>query len=220
MKIRSVDKNEKSIIDDVVRIHLDTFEGFFLTFMGKGFLKQMYSSYCAHGESGLFVAEDDGGKVVGFLAYSGDMSGLYKYMIKKKLIPFAWYSMGAFCRKPKVFMRLIRAFLKPSESERAEKYTELASIGVDPAAKSKGIGSMLIDKLKETVDFSENAYITLETDAENNEAANRFYQKNGFTLAREYVTREGRKMNEYRFLGKGGEAATAEEAVGKAEETV
>ena len=199
MQIRKVEKNETSVINDVVRIHLDTFEGFFLTFMGKGFLKTMYSSYCAHNGSGLFVATDGEGKTVGFLAYSGDMSGLYKYMIKKKLIPFGWYSMGAFFRKPKVFMRLIRAFLKPSESVREEKYVELASIGVDPSAKSKGIGSQLIDKLKESVDFTENAYITLETDAENNEGANRFYQKNGFKLIREYATHEGRKMNEYRF---------------------
>ena len=141
MQIREVGKNEKGIIDQVVRIHLDTFEGFFLTFMGKGFLKTMYSSYCAHGESGLLIAMDEEGKTVGFLAYSGNMSGLYKYMIKKKLIPFAWYSLGAFVRKPKVFMRLIRAFLKPSESQRDESYVELASIGVDPSAKSKGIGS-------------------------------------------------------------------------------
>ena len=202
MQIREVGKNEKGIIDEVVRIHLETFEGFFLTFMGKGFLKTMYSSYCAHGESGLLIAVDEKGKTVGFLAYSGNMSGLYEYMIKKKLIPFAWYSLGAFFRKPKVFMRLVRAFLKPSESQRDESYVELASIGVDPSAKSKGIGSQLIDKLKDIVDFAKNAYITLETDAENNEGANRFYQKNGFTLIREYATREGRKMNEYRFAPK------------------
>ena len=202
MQIREVGKNEKDIINDVVRIHLDTFEGFFLTFMGKGFLKTMYSSYCAHGESGLLIAVDEDGNTVGFLAYSGNMSGLYKYMIKKKLIPFAWYSLGAFFRKPKVFMRLVRAFLKPSESKREESYVELASIGVDPSAKSKGVGSQLIDKLKEIVDFAKNAYITLETDAENNEGANRFYQKNGFSLIREYATREGRKMNEYRFAPK------------------
>lgn len=199
MQIRNVDKNEKAVIENVVRIHLDTFEGFFLTFMGKGFLKQMYSSYCAHKDSGLLIAEDENGSVIGFLAYSENMSGLYKYMIKKRLIPFAWYSLGAFFRKPKVFMRLIRAFLKPSESQREERYTELASIGVDPNIKSKGVGSLLIDKLKEIVDFSKNAYITLETDAENNEGANHFYRKNGFKLVKEYSTREGRKMNEYRY---------------------
>ena len=56
-----------------------------------------------------------------------------------------------------------------------------------------------ISKLKEDVDFNAFEYIALETDAENNEAANKFYLKNGFTLANEYQTREGRKMNEYRY---------------------
>ena len=201
MDIRKIDSSEKQIIDEVVRIHLDTFTGFFLTFMGKGFLTQMYRSYCEHAESELLAAFDDGGKPVGFLAYSGDMSGLYKYMIKKKLIPFAWYSMGAFCRKPKVFMRLIRAFLKPGESSRDEKYVELASIGVDPNVKSKGVGSQLIGYLKDTVDMNAYEYISLETDAVNNEGANHFYVKNGFVLEREYETHEGRKMNEYRWRG-------------------
>ena len=90
--IRAVKSEEKELINDIVTIHLNTFTGFFLTFMGKGFLNQMYRSYCDHGESGLLVAEYDG-KTVGFLAYSENFSGLYKYMIKTRLIPFGWYSV-------------------------------------------------------------------------------------------------------------------------------
>lgn len=167
--------------------------------MGKGFLRQMYLSYCEHDMSELLVACDENGETLGFLAWSSDMSGLYKYMIKKRLVPFAWYSLGAFFRKPKVFMRLVRAFLKPGESTREEAYVELASIGVNPEIKSRGVGSSLIDSLKERVDFSKYAYITLETDADNNEGANHFYQKNGFSLVRNFKTREGRSMNEYRY---------------------
>ena len=200
IQVRHISKTDKETIDDIVRIHLDTFQGFFLTFMGRSFLKLMYRSYIEYGSSDILVAFEDG-KPIGFLAYSGDLSGLYKYMIKKRLIPFAWYSLGAFFRKPNVFIRLVRAFLKPGESKRTEKYVELASIGVDPNLKSKGIGSQLIDSLKAQVDFNEYAYITLETDSENNEGANHFYQKNGFVFEREFETYEGRKMIEYRFAG-------------------
>lgn len=198
--IRKVKKNEKSIINEIVKIHLMTFEGFFLTFMGKGFLRQMYTAYTRHSSSDILIDVDDN-CVNGFLAYSENLSGLYKFMIKHHLIPFAWYSLAAFLRKPKVFMRLVRAFLKPNESQRDEKYVELASIGVHPDAKSKGVGSNLIDCLKNEVDFDAFAYITLETDALNNEAANRFYVKNGFQIFREYETREGRRMYEYRYSG-------------------
>ena len=201
MIIRAVEKTENKIIDAVVNIHINTFNGFFLTFMGKGFLRQMYRAYCYHNHSNLLVAIDDKGDVIGFLAYSTDMSGLYKFMIKKRIIPFAWYSLGALIKRPKIFIRLIRAFLKPNESKREERYVKLTSIGVRPDVKSKGIGSLMIDKLKSMVNFDDYAYILLETDADNNVAANNFYLKNGFLLSNSYVTKEGRKMNEYHYQG-------------------
>lgn len=198
MEIRKISCCEKNVIACVVDIHIKTFTGFFLTFMGKGFLKQMYTSYCMHEKSELIGAfEED--VPIGFCAYSANMSGLYKFMIKKKLIPFAWYSLGAFIRKPGVFMRLLRAFLKPSESERTEEYVELASIGVAPDIKNKGMGTNLIEYVKNHVDFSKISYIALETDAVDNDNVNAFYVKNGFKLERTYNTREGRKMNEYRY---------------------
>lgn len=198
--IREVKSNEKELINEIVTIHLNTFTGFFLTFMGRGFLKQMYQSYCDYDESGLLVAEEDG-KALGFLAFSSNFSGLYKFMIKTRLIKFGWYSIGAFFRRPSAFMHIISAFLKPGEAKREEKYVELSSIGVDPYVKSKGIGSKLIDALKDNVDFNKFAYINLETDAVDNEGAIHFYEKNGFVRERMFETDEGRKMYEYRFVG-------------------
>ena len=198
MKIQSVGFQEKDIIKEVVLIHLATFKGFFLTFMGKGFLYEMYKSYVSHEKSELIVAYEQG-QVVGFLAYSSDLSGLYKFMIKHRLIPFAWYALGAFFRKPKVFLRLIRAFLKPKDAKREENYIELSSIGVLPQYKSQGVGTKLIDYLKQKVDFNKFAYIALETDAVNNDGVNKFYIKNGFVLEKTFATRENRLMNEYRY---------------------
>lgn len=198
--IREVKSDEKNLINDIVTIHLNTFKGFFLTFMGRGFLNQMYRSYCDYNESGLLVAEDNG-KALGFLAYSTNFSGLYKFMIKTRIIKFGWYSAGAFLRRPSAFMHIIRAFLKPSEVKRKEKYVELSSIGVDPTIKSKGIGTLLIDELKKKVDFKKFAYITLETDAVDNERTIHFYEKNGFVRDRIFETEEGRKMYEYRYVG-------------------
>ena len=198
MKIRILASHEKNVIDALTNIHINTFQGFFLTFMGRGFLKQMYSAYAEHKESGVLVAEQDG-QVCGFLAWSGNMSGLYKHMLRTRVIPFAWFSIGAFVRRPKAFFHIVRAFLKPSESRRNDEYIELSSIGVDPKWKKHGIGSMLIDNLKELVDFEKYAYITLETDAINNDAAILFYEKNEFVRFRFYSTPEGREMIEFRY---------------------
>ena len=188
----------KKELDDVVKIHMETFEGFFLTFLGKGFLTQMYKGFIDHTNSGLIVAKYNG-KIVGVLAYSEDLSAFYKYLINTRLISFAWYGLGATIRKPSTMFRLVRAFLKPSETKRGEKYVELSSIGVLPEVKGQHIGTYMIDKLKEIFDEDKYEYINLETDAENNNGANLFYVKNDFKLVRSFETPEGRKMNEYRW---------------------
>lgn len=196
--IRKLEDNNPDVINDVVKLHLRTFEGFFLSFMGYGFLKQMYTSYCEHDKSDILIAVNED-EIVGFLAYSYDYSGLYKFMLKRRLILFAWYSLGAFLRQPTVFLRLIKAFLKPSEVKRIEKYVELASIGVDPDFKSRGVGSLLIQDLKSRINFQEYQYITLETDALDNDKAIYFYKKNGFEKCRTLKTSEGRMMLELRY---------------------
>jgi len=201
MKITKCNCVNDKIIDDIADVHIWAFSGFFLTFMGKGFLRAMYKSYCEHPNSGLLLATEED-CLVGFLAYSADMSGLYKYMIKKRLPLFAWYSCSALCKKPVIFMRLLRAFLRPSEAKREESYVELASICVRPEIKSKGVGTALINELKSIVDFDNYSYIKLETDAKDNDAVNAFYVKNGFVLDNVYKTPEGREMNEYRCYGK------------------
>ncbi len=198
MEVYVLDKKEKSVFKDIAEIHVKTFKGFFLTFMGKGFLKVMYKSYFEFKDSGLILAKENN-ILIGFLAFSKNMSAFYKYMLKKHFFAFLFYSFLAFLRKPKVFFRLLRALNKSDETKRTENYVELSSIGVLPDYKGLGAGSLLIDKLKSIVDFNTFSYINLETDADNNDKVNVFYVKNGFILVDEYKTREGRRMNEYRF---------------------
>lgn len=198
MKYYCLENKEK--IRDVVDVHLRTFQGFFLTFLGRGFLKLFYSGFVEREGSGIIVAENANKEVIGFLAYSDDISEFYKYLIKKKLFGFAWYAGIAFLKKPQIMFRLLRAFMYPKESRRTKKYIELSSIGVLANSANAGVGSCLIDKLKNIAQRNQLlSYIKLETDAVDNEKANAFYKKNGFYLNNEYTTPEGRRMNEYRF---------------------
>ncbi|MBE5943873.1 MAG: GNAT family N-acetyltransferase [Lachnospiraceae bacterium] len=189
---------EKALIEEIVCIHMQAFEGFFLTELGKGFLKTLYKGYMDDEKSGILVAKEKG-KLLGFVAYSKDYSAFFKGLIKRKIIQFGFYSMLAFIKHPSFLKRLIGAFGKSDEVAREEKYVELSSIAVKKEIESKGVGSKMINKLKEITDFTEYKYISLETDAENNDKVNGFYKKNGFELTREYGTKYGRKMNEYRY---------------------
>lgn len=56
MNIIEVRADEKALLHAVTAVHMETFPGFFLTFMGKGFLQKMYLSYCEYGEAALLAA--------------------------------------------------------------------------------------------------------------------------------------------------------------------
>ena len=112
----------KNRIPEVVDVHMQSFTGFFLTFLGKGFLKQLYKGFVEYNGSGLIVAVNEDDKIIGFLAYSDDLSGFYKYLIKKQLIPFAWYAGLGFLRNPRILFRLLRAFTYSGEAKREENY--------------------------------------------------------------------------------------------------
>ncbi len=191
-------KNKKRAVE-VVDVHMQSFAGFFLTFLGKGFLKQLYQGFMEHNRSGILAAVGRNDRIVGFLAYSEDLSGFYQYLIKKHLLTFSWYAFLGFVRNPKICFRLFRAFFYSREAKRQEAYIELASLGVLPDMEGMGVGSRLIENLKRRAEGGKYQYIKLETDSENNDRVNRFYVKNGFVLDHSYLTREGRKMNEYRF---------------------
>lgn len=188
----------KKEVARIVEIHIKSFQNFFLTFLGKAFLTQLYVSYIEDERSGIIVCKKNG-RIIGFIAYSKDYSGFYKRILKKRFIQFGYYAFFAFLRNPKILKRLLSAFNKSEEVKKDSNYIELASIAVDTSFQAIGIGKLLLDYLKNMVDFNEFDYINLETDAINNEKVNNFYLKNEFSLFRQYQTNEGRLMNEYRY---------------------
>ncbi len=198
IKIRELRTNEKIYIKNIAGLHKQAFPSFFLTQLGIPFLKTLYEGYLEDVHSGIMIAEDED-RLMGFIAYSNNYSEFYKGLMKNHLPKFAVCSLGAFIRHPAFLKRLLFAFRKSGSVVKEEDYVELASICVDPALNNKGVGSALINFLKAQVDFSKYAYINLETDADGNDHVNQFYLKNGFYLARTFITPEGRKMNEYRY---------------------
>ena len=71
------------------------------------------------------------------------------------------------------------------------------SIAVRPGSEGRGVGRQLVEAFCREFVVRGAPAISLTTDRDHNDHANRFYQKLGFHLGRIYVTPEGRAINEY-----------------------
>ena len=196
--IKSLTKPDRKVIDQIVKLHLDSFQGFFLSSLHPGFLRQLYKSFATHPQSDLLVAFD-GDKPVGFVAYSYDTTGAYRHMLWRYFFQFVWYSFLSFLKQPSIFFKMFSALSMPYSHKREVGYVKVFSIGVEPEYRVHGIGSRLIEEMKSRIDFDTYEYITLETDALEDNKANDFYKKNGFRLSSEFYTFEGRHMNKYHY---------------------
>lgn len=180
-------------VDAVTAVHLAAFPGFFLSFLGPRFLRELYRAIVAHEESIAFVAVD-GARVIGFVAGSGS-GGFYRSAARRRWFRFALASAGALLRKPSIAPRLLRALYAPPRT--SSEGALLMSLAVDPAIRRSGAGRLLTRAFVDRARERGASAVVLTTDRVGNDAVNAFYRDQGFSVAAEYVTPEGRAMYEY-----------------------
>lgn len=197
MNIRTVEIG-KDYLDEVVDVHIRSFPGFFLTFLGPRFLKEFYSSF-TYDETGVgFVAIDDNtGEIVGAIVGPVEPTGYFKRLLVRRFWVFAWASFSSVIRKPTVIKRLFRAVFYRGEAPSGPKRALLSSIAVLPECQKMGIGKALVERWVEEIRNRGIVGCFLTTDAVDNDSVNTFYQKLGWTIESIYETPEGRKMNRY-----------------------
>jgi ribosomal protein S18 acetylase RimI-like enzyme len=206
--IRLASQQDRYLVDRVSELHERAFQGFFLTELGRGFLRTYYQSAVEAPQSGLLCAREEG-QVIGFVAFTESPRSLYAHLVSRHWPALFWYVGSALFRQPSLMSRFLAA-IKQSRVQGAHgskgegACINVTSVAVDPERQGQGIGTSLIKALVAQSQGSAARSLRLETDADNNEAGNRFYTANGFTLSGTYVTRLGRAMNEYtRPIGSG-----------------
>jgi N-acetylglutamate synthase-like GNAT family acetyltransferase len=95
----------------------------------------------------------------------------------------------------KVFQGVKR--IQSSASLGQARACELSSIAVLPEASANGLGKTLMRAFVAQSWSMEAECIYLTTDAEENGRANMLYRESGFQLARTFLQRKTRWMNEY-----------------------
>jgi ribosomal protein S18 acetylase RimI-like enzyme len=183
-------------VDEVTDVHMSSFEGFFLSFLGPRFLRLYYESIVAYPEATGYVYVRDG-RLIGFVCGVVLPSRFYRYLLRTRWWRFALTALGAAIRKPSIVPRLARAWLYPKQTARREDTGTLTSIAVEPAMQNRGIGAELLAAFLEDMRGRGAKSVDLTTDSRGNDKVNAFYRRLGFRCERTFVTPEGREMNEY-----------------------
>ncbi len=184
-------------VESAVRIHLSSFAGFFLSFMGPLFLREFYKSTLLD-ESGLALVSTQADGISGFAVGTTEPRGFYRRIILNDWYSFLIASFIPILKKPQTICRLARRLLTTAQSNYVEKDTLLLSIAVHPSKQGQGIGKQLIECFSAEAGRRGAASISLTTDKLNNDTTNQFYMRSGFSCTRSFLTSEGRQMNEYR----------------------
>jgi len=85
----------------------------------------------------------------------------------------------------------------PSRNPVGEEVAGLYSIGVLPELQGTGAGRKLVHAFLSEARKKGCRRVFLTTDRDGNDTVNAFYLKIGFHIERQFVTPEGRRLNEY-----------------------
>lgn len=180
----------------VVSIHLQSFQNFFLSSLGRAFLRELYTAIFNDHSGISFVACVDG-QIYGFVAGTDHPSGFYRRLIKQRWWRFGFASILPVLRQPAIIPRLLRAFTMPQRVETGERVATLMSIAVLPDTQGQRLGRQLVSVFLQECSNRKLTQVNLTTDRLNNDNANEFYRRLGFKCLRSFTTPEGRVMNEY-----------------------
>ncbi len=187
-----------SDVDNVVNVHMESFQGFFLTFLGRRFLKIFYEGVISE-PSGIGIMVGNEGGIAGFIVGVHNPSGFYGRLLKRDWMRFGLSSAPAIFKKPRTLVRLLRALAKPLDTP-AGNAVELSSVAVLPSCQGQGIGRRLISAFIKEATIRGAEYVYLATDELDNGRARNLYERSGFTLYKKYATRDRRPMCEYRYV--------------------
>lgn len=187
-------------INSIVDIHLNSFKDFFMTKLGKKFLKIYYKSILNY-EYGVLLVGINNGEIIGFAAGFIYPDKFYSNL-KKQKIKIIFSLILKLLTNPKIFLDIYKRFIvvkKRSESSDKEESEscELSSIAVSPYSNNKGYGRQLINLFVEESKKYNVKCIYLTTDADNNDNVNKFYKSCGFIVSETFTIFNNRKMNKY-----------------------
>lgn len=183
-------------VEGAVEMHLMAFKGFFLAYLGRKFLRQLYLGATESNQTVGYVAVDENGCVVGACFGVIDSRKFFKWLLKRRWWGFMLASMGVVLRRPSLIPRLLRGVRHKGHPPPCdiEPLGALQSTAVEPGTQGMGVAIALMRSVCDEYVRRGVHAVHLTTDADNNDRVRQFYEAMGWKFLDTFVTPEGRRM--------------------------
>jgi len=178
----------------VARLHAETITQGFLAKLGRRFLRQLYLGLAADEGSRVWVVAQGEG-VLGFLAYSQDVSAMYRRVWRARFWRLGLASLPR-SLNPLLIREVFDTLRYPAKQTAQElPPAEILSVGVSRAARGRGVGRQLVEAALRQAREDGQGQLKVLAGA-GLEEANRFYPACRFEKVAEII-QHGEPLNVY-----------------------
>ena len=184
----------------IAQLHSESITEGFLPTLGLPFLANVYRGISAAPRSGVLVARDTNA-VLGFAAYTADLSACYRWVLTRRFFLLALSSLPNVLNL-RIYKRMVETLLYPLRAgnvalkNASRPYrAELLAIAVSDHARGRGLGKKLLHAVEDHFQALNIAGYCVVTHAID-DRSNKFYSGCGLRLQRAFFN-HGKPMNEY-----------------------
>lgn len=169
----------KAHLVEVTQVHSAAFKGFFLTLMGKPFLRHYYNTVLEYQRSIALIAVDKNSRVVGLAVGFKNPTDFYYHFRENRIRMLPALLLGLF-RRPWLGFMILRnvSRIRKSEQKATEPTVELASIC--SIVQNQQVGTTLLNAFLSRAQHLGVHRVTLTTDERDNSIVRKFYERHGF----------------------------------------
>lgn len=184
---------EESHARQVAHLHVHGIPSSFISFLGVDFVTELYRAI-AISDYGFGIVAQDRCDILGFVAFTSDLSMLYVSVLRTGGLPLVG-QLVANLTSLRVLKGIFENMLYPVRTRLRElPETELLSIVTAPDMRQKGLGTQLVKRGLQRCSDKNIDRIKVLVGADN--PANALYRKCGFQLT-DKVTSHGKNSNIY-----------------------
>jgi len=197
-----IDKLERSDADAVARLHERCFEGYFLTHLGRWFLRRYYGEFCRHEfDYGVVARCDETNEAIGFVVGTSNAQAHFRSFYRRNMVAIvplvAWRFFSDRLIRRTIWRRMshikaaVRSLvpgLKRSASEtlsdkgpKQQCSLRMLSIAVAPEHRGSGAAGLLTAGFEEILRQAGHRRVGLSVLPDNPRAI-AFYKKSGWEV--------------------------------------